>query len=120
VGEGVAHGSTTQTTGRESLTGIRARRRSIIRAHPLRLQRTEKLLEAALRRAGRTFPGLAEIEQVVRVRTARGLDVVDTIAPLEDLIEVAKWAERVTVAVRAVRAWAQGVGAVVVASIVNK
>jgi hypothetical protein len=78
------------------------------------------LSEAVLRRAGRTSLVLAEIAQVAWIRTAGVLDGTDTIVPLEDLIEVAKWAKRVTVAVRAVKAWAQGVGAVVVAPTVHK
>ena len=47
-------------------------------------------------------------------------DTVDAIAPSGELIEAERQAGRVTVDTRAVRAWAQWVGAAVVASTASK
>ncbi len=117
----------TRTIGKGFLTRIKPLRRSIIRAHPPRLQRTETLLEAALRRAGRTFPGVLEIALAVVAGTEGALDKADAIAPLEELIGgAARYQRRVAVATRAVRAWepmvtwAQWVAAVVVAAGADK
>ena len=68
-------------------------------------------------RADKTFPGAVGIGQVAVPGTEVVLTGVDARARLEEVSGAAKLSGKATVAVRAVKAWTQGVGAEAVVAV---
>ena len=99
-----ASGSMIRATGKAFLTGIRGLHRSLTRPPPGKPLKLVILFVAAAIKVDRTSPGAVEIERVLVLRIEGALNGVDVIALLEEKGGAVKQGNRVTAAVRAVRA----------------